>query len=502
MGNTILGANSPTGYDVTNSLRFNGANQYMHRTPSSTGSSLRATFSAWVKFNDTANEHALFGGWDDSGANDDDGYMVFYRAGGGRLVFKGGTDTYLQTNRLFLDTSAWYHIVLSIDSSQNSNNAQRLYVNGVEETSFYARSNLTNLQDLPMNTTAGNGDKILIGADEDTGGVGMYFDGYMADVFWIDNTQYAASNFGEYNDDNVWIPKKGTQIASDLTMGTNGFFLEFQQTGTSANSSGIGADTSGNDLHLTVAALGSNSPALDVPTNNFCTMIPADNMNLSNGNISGATTRTGNWDAVHGSIGVTTGKWYFECRASRTEDNFRVIVGVVGDPENWGIGFNGKGATGDPLSTFSNTYPFYGKGVWLSHWYDEDYNDSSTASTQSNNDIIQIALDMDNYKVWVGINGQFKDNSNNNVSYADVAAGNSATVSIASAAYTGKTFFPAFWLRDDQDQDDNLADINFGGSISFNISSAVADTAGRGRFEYTVPDGYYALCTKNLAAVG
>ena len=109
---------------------------------------------------------------------------------------------------------------------------------------------------------------------------------------------------------------------------------------------------------------------------------------------------------------------------------------------------------------------------------------------------------MDNYKVWVGINGQFKDNSNNNVSYADVAAGNSATVTIASAAYTGKTFFPAFWLRDDQDQDDNLADINFGGSISFNISSAVADTAGRGRFEYTVPDGYYALCTKNLAAVG
>ena len=112
------------------------------------------------------------------------------------------------------------------------------------------------------------------------------------------------------------------------------------------------------------------------------------------------------------------------------------------------------------------------------------------------------ALDLDNYKVWVGINGQFKDNSNNNVSYADVAAGNSATVTIASAAYTGKTFFPAFWLRDDEGADDNLADINFGGAISFNISSAVADSAGRGKFEYTVPSGYYALCTKNLAEYG
>jgi len=177
-------------------------------------------------------------------------------------------------------------------------------------------------------------------------------------------------------------------------------------------------------------------------------------------------------------------------------------VGVVGDPENWGIGFNGSGASGDPLSTFSNTYPFYGKGVWLDHWYDEDYNDSSTASVNSNNDIIQIALDMDNYKMWIGVNGQFKDNSNNNVSYADVAAGNSATVTIASGAYTDKTFFPAFWLRDDQDQDDNLADINFGGAISFNISSAVNDGAGRGKFEYDVPSGFFSLCTKNLANHG
>ena len=83
-----------------------------------------------------------------------------------------------------------------------------------------------------------------------------------------------------------------------------------------------------------------------------------------------------------------------------------------------------------------------------------------------------------------------------------MAAGNSATVTIASGAYTDKTFFPAFWLRDDQDQDDNLADINFGGAISFNISSAVNDGAGRGKFEYDVPSGFFSLCTKNLANHG
>ena len=491
----VGGANTlDSAYDIDNGLKFNGANQSMSiAQDAGSGSNTTGTLSFWVKRSKISTEYIAYA------RSDNNNVFNVYFSSNHRLEIRstqgGSAEMSYKTDMLFRDVSAWYHIVIAIDTTDGTAADRcKLFVNGSRITSFQTQTNFDQNDTIEWFQSDAT---FYYGGEFEDGSQGNAYAGYLAEAYLIDGQQKAPTDFGEYNDNNVWVPKKYLG-----TFGNNGHKLEFQQSGTSANSSGIGADTSGNDLHLTVAALGSNSPALDVPTNNFCTMIPADNMNLSNGNISGATTRTGNWDAVHGSKGVTTGNWYFECRASRTEDNFRVIVGVVGDPENWGIGFNGKGATGDPLSTFSNTYPFYGKGVWLDHWYDEDYNDSSTASVNSNNDIIQIALDMDNYKLWVGVNVQFKDNSNNNVSYADVAAGNSATVSIASAAYTGKTFFPAFWLRDDEGADDNLADINFGGAISFNISSAVNDGAGRGKFEYDVPSGFFSLCTKNLANHG
>ena len=172
-----------TTYEVENSCRFY-SNTDLKRLPSSTGSSLKATMSVWVKFCTDNTDVAIAGGWDNSGAQDDDGYWVLYRQGStGRLLFEGGTDTYLRTNAVFRDCSAWYHIVLAIDSTQNDNDAQRLYVNGQELTSFAGRSNLTNLQDLPMNTTAGNDDALLIGCDEDTGGKGLHFNCYMSEFF-------------------------------------------------------------------------------------------------------------------------------------------------------------------------------------------------------------------------------------------------------------------------------------------------------------------------------
>jgi hypothetical protein len=494
----LLGsANSARGgYEISNSLRF-GTNTDLKRLPSATGQSIKGTLSVWVKFATANTEMAIIGGFDNSGANDNDGYFVFKRTADGNLQFEGGDNVYLETTALYRDVSAWYHIVLAIDSGNSTaNNKQRIYVNGVEVTAFDTRNNLTNLQDLPMNTTAGNDDALLIGCDEDTGGKGLFFDGYMSEFYWIDQNQYAASDFGETNDNGVWIPKE-----FEGSFGVNGVFLQFKQTGTSQNSSGIGADTGGNDNHFAVTNLAATDVTVDTPTNNFATLIPALNMALSEGNTKAVTTRTGNWDGVHSSIGVTSGKWYFEVKASRTEDNFRVIGGVAGNPENFTIFFNGQGGSGDPLSTYSDTFPFFGKGVWLDHWYDEDYNSQDgSASVQSNNDILQFALDMDNYKLWVGVNGQFKDNSNNNVSYSDVAAGNSATVTIASGAYTGKTFFPAVALRDDEGADDNIAQINFG-NPSFSISSGNSDGL-YGNFEYAVPSGYYALCTKRLATYG
>ena len=394
-----------TTYEVENSCRFY-SNTDLKRLPSSTGSSLKATMSVWVKFGRPDTDMAIAGGWDNSGANDDDGYWVLYRQGStGRLLFEGGTDTYLRTNAVFRDCSAWYHIVLAIDSTQNSNNSQRLYVNGSELTSFAGRSNLTNLQDLPMNTTAGNDDALLIGCDEDTGGKGLHFDGYMSEFFWIDGTQYAASDFGEFNDNGVWIPKKGSGIVSDLTMGTNGVYLEFKQTGTSANASGIGADTSGNGNHLAVTGLAATDVTTDTPTNNFATLNPLYlNRNIDSGYVySEGNTRiawTSNNDdksLATSTIGVTSGKWYFE---AKTIDVSRGIIGV-GDMTQMA----------QFTDAFYDNDPSYGMGVYLPNGNLQENNTSAAdwSSDVSDNDICMLALDMDNHRCWFGINGTWQD---------------------------------------------------------------------------------------------
>jgi len=483
----VGGDGKPTGYDIDNSVRLSGGAELTF-TPGQDGTKTTWTISCWAKKCENAGERqVIFGA---QGGSDylrwtDDESLNFH------IADASATRNYNSVPK-FKDPSAWYHIVAIWNTTDGTNaNRMQLYVNGVLVTPDSQPTISQNAVSTHMNDSS---QVHHIGGEVNPAN-DFHFEGHLAEFYFIDGTAKEPTDFGETNDNGVWIPKK-----YDGSYGTNGFFLEFQQTGTSANSSGIGADTSGNDHHFAVANLASTDITTDTPTNNFATLIPALNTALSEGNTKVVTTRQSNWDGVHSSIGVTSGKWYFEVKASLSDDSFRIGAGVAGDPETFPKIFNGLGDNGDPMNTFSNTYPFYGKGVWLDHWYDQNYDDSSTASTQSSGDILQFALDMDNYKLWVGVNGQFKDNSNNNVSYSDVASGNSPTVTIASAAYTGKTFFPGILIRDDQDADDNVAEINFG-NPSFSISSGNTDGL-YGNFEYAVPSGYYALCTKRLAEYG
>ena len=486
----VGGDGKPTGYEISNSLRFNDDDSArLNRTFATPTNRKKFTFSAWYKRSTLSTTQYIIS-YDSGGTpmgiigfSSADKFIIYDRDSS-----SGAADIDYNTTQLFRDVSAWYHIVVSIDTTDGtSGDRVKIYVNGTRITSFDVSTAPAQDYDTIMNSAVSHD----IGRWQ---AGSSYYDGYMSEINYVDGQALDPTYFGETNDNGVWIPKE-----YDGSYGTNGFYLEFKQTGTSANSSGIGADTSGNDNHFTPTNLAARDVAVDTPTNNFATLIPALNMALSEGNVKAMTTRTGNWDAVHSSIGVTSGKWYFEVKAS-TSGTFRVKGGIVGNPETFTFLYNGLGGSGDPLSSLSNTYPAYGKGVWLSHWYDQNYNSSSTASSQSSGDILQFALDLDNYKLWVGINGQFKDNSNNNVSYSDVASGNSATVTIASAAYTGKTFFPDVWLRDDAGSDDNIAEINFG-NPSFSISSGNSD-GKYGNFEYAPPSGYYALCTKRLAEFG
>ena len=491
----VLGANSVSGvYEVSNSLRFNDDDSArLSRTPSSEGNRKTWSYSTWFKRGNLKSSGTMnfISAGAQSGTN---GTGIQTNNDTIRIIHDDGTPFFtFQSSQVLRDVSAWYHLLVTCDTTDATASERiKFYLNGNNITSDMSYTNgsaPSQNSNLRINDDEGHN----IGARSHHND--NFFDGYMAETHLIDGTVKAPTDFGEFDDNGVWIPKQYTG-----TYGTNGFFLEFQQTGTSQNSSGIGADTSGNDNHFAVTNLAATDVTEDTCTNNFATLVPTLNMTLSEGNVKAMTSRTSYWDGVHASIGLTSGKWYFETKVSNASGTFRVKSGIVGNPETFTILYNGQGTSADPLDVLSNTYPSYGKGVWLSHWYDQNYDTSSTASAQSSGDILQFALDMDNYKMWIGVNGQFKDNSNNNVSYSDVASGSSATVTIASAAYTGKTFFPDVWLRDDDGSFDNVAEINFG-NPSFSISSG--NTDGKyGNFEYAPPSGYYALCTKRLAEFG
>ena len=487
----VVGGNESKVYEISNSLRFNDDDSpQLSRTPDA-GNRRTFTLSFWLKRGNlgTNNPTVI-----SSGTNSSNDTRFAIRTDNGFIVrgMEGGSSVMnLQSSAVFRDVAAWYHFVLAFDTTQSTDsNRVKIYQNGVQITDFGTEDYPTQNRDLFFNHSSST-EKIGVLSYSDAN----YWDGYMTEFQSVDGSQLLPTSFGEFDNNGVWIPKRYTG-----SYGTNGFFLQFKQTGTSANSSGIGADTSGNDKHYTPANLAATDITEDTCTNNFATLVPTLNMTLSEGNVKAMTSRTSYWDGVHASIGLTSGKWYFETKVSNASGTFRVKSGIVGNPETFTILYNGQGTSADPLDVLSNTYPSYGKGVWLSHWYDQNYDTSSTASSQSSGDILQFALDMDNYKMWIGVNGQFKDNSNNNVSYSDVASGSSATVTIASAAYTGKTFFPDVWLRDDDGSFDNVAEINFG-NPSFSISSG--NTDGKyGNFEYAVPSGFYAICTKRLAEFG
>tara|TARA_R100000808_G_scaffold14729_1_gene34591 strand:+ start:2648 stop:4081 length:1434 start_codon:yes stop_codon:yes gene_type:complete len=474
----ILPANtlSDTGYEVANSGVFNGSNQRLVRDADEDGSSIVATFSCWVKFmKNSSDEHALFCGWDDSGSKDDDGYMVFKRNSDHTLTFAGGDDTYLTTNRKLRDLSAWYHIVLAIDSSENSDTAQRIYINGEEETSFSARSNLTNLQDLPMNKTAGNADSIYIGCDYDTGGAGQHFAGYIAEVYWIDGQQLTASSFGERDEDSgIWKPKK-----YDGSYANNSFFLEFSNEGTGVGTGKFASDTSGRGNHLDTNNFSAQYQRTDTPTNNFATMNPNYHstvanyyVNYTHGNLRSPTTSSGNsaltWNCT--TIGATSGKWYAE--------GFNEYSTSTSGTAGFGI-VNLNNLVDNKFNEVTNCGIYYAVNGALY------LNNSSSGSygTYTTNDVIGVFLNLDDNELRFSKNGTMLNSSNSFVTIPDGVWG----FSYIDNSGHGYDFS---W--------------NFG-QPKYGLSSAVSDPNGYGSFEYSPNDGsddYYALCTKNLAEYG
>jgi len=455
----VGGANSAVagGYEIANSLKLEPDNsEFLSITNTSTGNRRTATYSFWLKRTELdASSYVQVAGLFSSSETT---RFMFYQDHIMLENGNGGTRKRLTTNAVYRDTSAFYHFVVAIDTTQSTAaNRVKLYVNGVQETSFSTEEYPDQNFDLSIGQSGANF-PWRYGAYNAT-----YYKtaGYLAEAHYIDGTQYAASDFGEFDEDSgIWKPKEFTG-----NYGTQGSYLNF------SDASNLGANPKGSDIDAVLTNITSADQATDTPTNNFCTLNPLGEKTGSAAITEGATkidnSGTASWETAYSSIGVTSGKWYAEVTPQL--GSFNTVFGIV----------NFDTAIHDG-STYNNA------GYWLGNFDSGSsiyyyFNGSGAGSIVVNvtaGVVIGLALDLDNNTLDFYVNG----------------SQNKQATSLPSGTYG--------FIADVQGTGGPYIQCNFGGYTVNTISSAASDANGYGTFEYAPPTGYYALCTKNLAEFG
>ena len=468
----ILGTNSikDTGYNVDNSLRFNsGSSDNLSKSLSTPTNDKIFTFSCWFKKSKNATEMNLFGYQPSGNA---EAYIGFSGSDQIRYADRDASDTtpeiFLVSNAKLRDNSAWYHVVVAVDTTQGTaSNRAKLYLNGEQVTSL-ANSTYPSQNYTPEMNSA-DGTKI-IGADNN----GNYFNGYMSDVNFVDGQALDPTSFGAFNANGVWTP-----IIPGVTYGTNGFRLKFE------NSANLGEDSSPNGNNFTVNNLTSVDQSGDYPVNNFATLnslIPMRGTpTYSNGNTF-FSSNYGDWDSALSTIGVTKGKWYFETKWGNPEHLIIGCVDVEKDPEflsaqgtvgflgyQGGIGYLGEANAPRVIGNSGN-------------------NLYTSLTSISSGDIVGCAIDLDNREMFVNINGTYTNSGN--------PATRANPYDMSSSINLGGTVLMGVSSRSGYSIETNF------GHPAYAVASGNADGNGYGNFEYTVPSGYYSLCTKNLAEFG
>ena len=463
----IIPANTLSGgYEVANSCRFNdGDSAYMHKTPGSAGNLDRWTFSAWIKKCSNGLDQGFLGFWVDSsnyfvGRFRSDDLLAFGNKDGGSWT------TELIPNAVYRDNSAWYHIVFQYDSGQaSSSNRASLWVNGVKETSFAASVYPSQNADTKI---PNSGNPIVIGRTTKDSST-YYLDGYMAEVCFIDGTAYAASDFGEFDEDSptIWKPKN----VSGLTFGTNGFYLGFEDSANLGNDANGGTD-------LTEVNLAATDQSTDTPTLNYSTFNPLDNTygqgTFSEGNLK-IVTSSSLYCTNTSTFNLTKGKWHFEVKVG--DSNGKNCIGIAGATT--------PHVSGDSTLAFgdsANEYSYTASGEFR-------HSGSSTGSWGSsftNGDIIGCAFDLDNNELFFYKNGTIQN------------SGTAYSITDPTSTLTGGYFVGAGDFASDNT---STMEYNFG-SPSYSISSGNTDANGYGNFEYPVKSGHYSINSANLAEFG
>ena len=442
------------GFSVGNSVRFNrGDSPYLSKTFSTDGTHHdKGTISMWVKKSCTGVETGLY----HAGTSSRD-FLRF--ESNDTLTFRNTSGHHLNTNRVFRDVSAFYNIVLAFDSSQGTaSNRVKIYVNGVQETSFATETYPSQNRDMKMMAA----ELQRISSDSE-GGAAPFMDGYLSEIVGIDGQQLDATSFGEFDEDSgIWKPID----VSGLTFGTNGFYLDFEDSGA------LGDDVSGNGNDFTVNNLTATDQSTDTCTNNFCTLSPlADSTSiLSDGNC--VNNADGSQTTSKGSIAVSNGRWYVECKI--TTSSQYPMLGI------WSVetaAFQNPTNTSYP-GQVTPSYGGYGNGSI----YANGSNTGSQGFTWGNGNIIGIYLDLESATKTIK---WYKDGSS------------IATLNLATTT-------DAFVFGDYNSANSLTASWNFGNPV-FAISSGNTDANGYGNFEFSPTIGgvdYFAICTKNLAEYG
>ena len=459
----VLGANSVSGYTIKNSLRFNsGSSDYLSRTLSTNGNKRTFTLSCWLKRSSLSAEQRILMAYTGGGAQE----WLPQISSANKIKLSGDTglgyNFDLDSDALFRDVSAWYHIVVAVDTTQaTSSNRIILYVNGTQQTLTGSYPS-QNFDFVYMNTS---GSTLLIGGR--TSPSGLYLNGYLSEMFFIDGQALTPSSFGQTDTDTgIWIPKAYTG-----TYGTNGFYLKF------ANSASLGTDSSGNGNTFTVNNLTSVDQSTDTPTNNFATLNPllySTSISYTEGNLKFTNTSSGQ-RMVASSIAPTTGKWYAECRVTSLGGTYPQ-VGVLDTSIYTMDTYVGALARGYGYASHGQVYNNAGALT-------------TGLATYTTNDIIGVALDLDNNYVYFSKNGTF-------INSGVPTSGSSGT---GGWAITDGYDY-SFGSSSLDSGTDPVFDWNFGSP--FYTANSYTDGAGYGNFSYAVPSGYYALCTKNLANYG
>ena len=441
------------------------ASTYLSKTFSS-GNTKTWTWSGWVKKNKTESFQTIFSAGTNANSINIDGGSGTENSAIGIDGFYNGTRHLRYTSSAYRDVNGWYHVVVAVDTTQaTDSNRIKLWVNG---------SQVGLDESIAGSWPAQNSDGVInsnvvhsIGRRENV--PDGYFDGSITHVYFIDGTAYDADTFGEYDSTTgIWTAKFGPSV----TYGTNGFFLKFE------NSGAFGTDSSGNGNNFTVN--GTMTQNIDTPNNVFATLNPLDNdsaTTFSNGNCK-AVTDNSLRKPFYSTLAVSSGKYYWEVKMIDVNSSF-FLTGISGSFTS----------TNEPLG-----YELYDYGYRKSNGAVRN-NDSDTAygSSFADGDIIGVGLDLDNNKLYFAKNGTWENS-------ADPSSGTGG-FSITDASNTVKgSYTPAgsdFATGSGATVEHNFGNGYFGTTA---VSSAQNPDDGIGIFEYDVPTGYRALCTKSINA--